>query len=152
MSTRWDFAVYNQHNKLMLAVEVKTRLNTSTHWAIQFYRNIFSNTTPTNIPYFLMTFPDKFYLWVHDGTPNDTDGPTLEINPQLLLQPYFEQSGVTPEQISSASFELIIAAWLNSVIQSLEQDNAHNPTNQYLYDTGLHNALAGGTIDYEVVA
>ena len=152
MSTQWDFAVYNQHNKLMLAVEVKTRLHTSTHWAIQFYRNIFANTTPTTIPYFLMTFPDTFYLWVHDGTPSDTDGPTLEINPQPLLQPYFEQSGVTPEQISGASFELIIAAWLNAVMQSREHDNASNPADQGLYDTGLYRALAGGTIEYEVVA
>ena len=152
MSTRWDLAVYNQHDKLMLAVEVKTRLNTSTHWVIKFYHNIFSNTTPTTIPYFLMTFPDTFYLWVHDGKPRDTDGPTLEINPQLLLQPYFEQSGVTPEQISGASFELIIAAWLNAVMQSREQDKASKPTDQWLYDTGLHSALAGGTIEYEVVA
>jgi hypothetical protein len=152
MSTRWDFAVYDGDNKLVLVVEVKARLKTSTNWAINLYRNILSNTTPTTTPYFLMTFPDKFYLWVNDDTQINTDQPTVEVDAQPILQPYFDQSGIIPSQISGASFELVIAAWLNSVIQSSEQEKSNKSPEQWLYDTGLHRALVGGTIEYEVVA
>lgn len=152
MSTRWDFAVYNRDNKLVLVVEVKARLKTSTNWATNLYRNILSNTTPTTTSYFLMTFPDKFYLWANDNKQINTDQPTIEVDAQPILQPYFDQSGITPHQISGASFELVIAAWLNSVIQSSAQEGSNKLTEQWLYDTGLHSALVGGTIKYEVVA
>src|SRR6516164_7075471 len=63
MSTRWDLTAYNRDSQLVLVVEVKSKLDATPKWAAQLRRNILAHGTFPNAPYFLMVFPDRFYLW-----------------------------------------------------------------------------------------
>ncbi len=150
MSTRWDLTAYNRDNQLVLAVEVKTKLDATPGWAAQLRRNILAHGTFPNAPYFLMVFPNRFYLWKNTESHHEAIEPTYVIDARPILQPYFEQSGVTADQVSGQSLELIVASWLSEVLHKTpdELDASH----QWLIDSGLYDAVVGGSLDHEVVA
>jgi hypothetical protein len=58
----WDLSVDNRDGQLALVVEVKRKTNASPEWAAKLRRNILAHGTFPKAPYFLMVFPDKFYL------------------------------------------------------------------------------------------
>jgi hypothetical protein len=151
MSTRWDLAVFNRDDQLVLVVEVKNKLNTSPEWAARLRRNILAHGIFPNAPYFLMVFPDRFYLWTNADTKYEDVEPTYTINARPILQPYFEQSGVTADQISGQSLELIVASWLGELIHSDKTPEELSESQQWLIDSGLYAAVAGGRLGHEVV-
>jgi hypothetical protein len=96
-----------------------------------------------------MAFPDRFYLWKNTGSNHELLEPTYIIDEHPILQPYFEQSGVTAEEVSGQSLELIVASWLSEVMHKTPDEV--EVTQQWLIDSGLHDAVAGGSLDREVV-
>ena len=149
MSTRWDLTAYNRDSQLVLVVEVKSKLNATPKWAAQLRRNILAHGTFPNAPYFLMAFPDRFFLWKNTGSNHELLEPTYVIDAHPILQPYFEQSGVTAEQVSGQSLELIVASWLSEVMHTTPDEV--EVAQQWLIDSGLYDAVAGGSLDREVV-
>jgi hypothetical protein len=97
-----------------------------------------------------MAFPDKFYLWDKINSIPGKVEPTYSIDARPILQPYFQRSGTAADRVSSESLELIVASWLNEVIHTspAELDSSQ----QWLIDSGLMNAVAGGNLNHEVVA
>lgn len=146
----WDLLVKNRDGDPILIVEVKRQINVSQEWVIQLYRNLFSAAIFPKSPYFLITFPDKFYLWVNMSTSKDT--PDYIIDAKPLIQKYFEKTGTQPNQISGMSFEIIIASWLQELV-FLEElpEHIHNDQS-WLTESGLYPALRGSNIEYEAVA
>lgn len=59
---QWDLLAYNRDGLLVLSVEVKRLNGISPEWAAQFRRSILAHGTFSRTPYFLMAFPDLFYL------------------------------------------------------------------------------------------
>jgi hypothetical protein len=148
MSTRWDLTVYNRDSQLVLVVEVKSKLDATPKWAAQLRRNILAHGTFPNAPYFLMVFPNRFYLWKNTGSNHELIEPTYVIDARPILQPYFEQSGVMADQVSGQSLELIVASWLSEVMH--ETPDELDASQQWLIDSGLYNAVAGGSLAHEV--
>lgn len=149
MSTRWDLTAYNRDNQLVLVVEVKSKLDATPQWAAQLRRNILAHGTFPDAPYFLMVFPDRFYLWKNPGSNHEPIEPTYVIDARPILQPYFEQAGVTADRVSGQSLELIVALWLNEVMHKTPDEL--DASKQWLIDSGLYDAVAGGSLDREVV-
>lgn len=152
MSARWDLAVYDRNDQLVLVVEVKNKLQASPEWAARLRRNIFAHGTFPNAPYFLMVFPDQFYLWTNNDTNNGNVPPSYTIDARPIFQPYFEQSGVTPDQISGQSLELIIASWLGELIHSEVMSEQVKTTQPWLVHSGLYAAVAQGRLGHEILA
>jgi len=130
-------------------VEVKSKLDATPQWAAQLRRNILAHGTFPDAPYFLMVFPDRFYLWRNPGSNHELIEPTYVIDARPILQPYFEQSNVTANQVSGQSLELIVASWLNEVMHKTPDE--FDASQQWLIDSGLYDAVAGGSLDREVV-
>jgi len=149
MTTRWDLVAYDRNGQLVLIVEVKSKLRASPTWAARFRRNILAHGNFPNAPYFLMVFPDQFYLWKNNGSNQEIDEPNYVIDAQPILQPYFEQSGVTAEHVSGQSLELIVSSWLSNLMRTAPDDLEGHL--QWSIDSGLLNAVAGGRLDQEVV-
>lgn len=149
MSAEWDLTTYNQDNQLTLIVEVKNRLNASPEWAAQLRRNIFAHGTFPNAPYFLMVFPDRFYLWTDPTTDNGLVKPDYIIDAVPILESYFERAGVTAEEVSSQSLELIVASWLSELIYETSDELDLSQT--WLIDSGLYQAIAGGRLEHGVL-
>jgi len=148
----WDLSVDNRNGQLALVVEIKRKTNVSTEWAAKLRRNIFAHGTFPKAPYFLMVFPDKFYLWSNAEAYQDQSEPTYTIDASPILQPYFERAGVAADQISGASLELIIASWLGEIIHSNQLPENIDASQQWLIESGLYAALVGGKLEHEAAA
>jgi hypothetical protein len=151
-AARWDIAIYNRDNQLVVVVEVKTKLNASPEWASQLRRNIFAHGIFAKAPYFLMVFPDRFYLWTDTAEQLDTSEPTYTIDARPILESYFEQAGVSANEITGQSLELIVASWLGKVIHSEKLPEEFEESHRWLIESGLYTAIAGGHFDHEAVA
>ncbi|WP_353673550.1 hypothetical protein [Synechocystis sp. LKSZ1] len=151
-NARWDLSVDNRNGQLTLVVEIKRKTNVSPEWATKLRRNILAHGTFPKAPYFLMVFPDKFYLWSKAEAYHDQSEPTYTIDASPILQPYLERAGVTADQISGASLELIVATWLGEIIHSNQLPESLDASQQWLIESGLYTALVGGALEYEAVA
>jgi hypothetical protein len=151
-NSRWDLSVDNRSGQLTLVVEVKRKTNVSPEWAAKLRRNILAHGTFPQAPYFLMVFPDKFYLWSNAEAYQDQSEPTYAIDASPILQPYFERAGVAADQISGASLELIVASWLGEIMHSNQLPENIDASQQWLIESGLYAALVGGKLEHEAAA
>ncbi|MEB3355954.1 MAG: hypothetical protein VKK04_04455 [Synechococcales bacterium] len=148
----WDLSVNNRSGQLTLAVEVKRKTDVTPEWAARLRRNILAHGTLPKAPYFLMVFPDKLYLWAGADAAQDQSQPTYTIDASPILQPYFERAGVAPDQISGESFELIVESWLSEIVHANQRPEGIGDTQQWLLESGLYAALAGGEVEHEAAA
>jgi hypothetical protein len=96
--------------------------------------------------FFLLAFPDRFYLWVN-GSAQEDRSPDFAVDAAPLLQQYVERIGIAPEQLGPDSFELLIGAWLDRLTWD---EIEPNEATQWLFDSGLYQALQGGRLEHEV--
>jgi hypothetical protein len=148
----WDLLVDNRNGQLALVVEVKRKSNASPEWAAKFRRNILAHGTFPKAPYFLMVFPDKFYLWTNVEAHPDQSEPTYTIDARPILEPYFERAGVTANEIGEQSLELIVSSWLGEIIHSDKLPGHMDASERWLIESGLYAALAGGRFEQEAAA
>ena len=144
--SRWDLSVDDRNGQRMLVVEVKTKRNTSPEWAARFRHNILAHGTFPQAPYLVMVFPDRFYLWT-DANDQLEQEPDYIIDARPILQPYFEQAGVSDEQISGQSLELIVASWLLKIIHASQPFEDADTSQQWLMESGLYDAITGGKFE-----
>lgn len=145
-------SVDNRNGQLVLVVEVKRKTNVSPEWAAKLRQNILAHGTFPKAPYFLMVFPDKFYLWSNAEAYQDQSEPTYTIDASSILQPYFERAEVAADQISGASLELIVASWLGEIIHSNQLPENIDASQHWLIESGLYAALVGGKLEHEAAA
>jgi hypothetical protein len=151
LQSRWDLSVNDLNGQLILVVEIKQKLNTSPEWAAKFLRNILAHGTFPKAKYFLLAFPDRFYLWNCDEVSVDISMPTYIIDASELLQPYFKRAEVSPKTISGKGFELIIAFWVGEIMHS-ESSEEIEKSQPWLIDSGLYAALSNGVVSNEAAA
>ncbi|MBC8160773.1 MAG: hypothetical protein H7Z42_06090 [Roseiflexaceae bacterium] len=152
MTTRWDIAVYDRNEQLVLVSEIKNKLDAAPEWAGRLRRNILAHGIYPDAPFFLIAFPNRFYLWASSKETQSGINPDYIIDARPILQPYFEKSQITPEQISSQSLELIVTAWLSAVIHSERLPEDFSSSEHWLIDSGLYAAIVGGRFEHEVLA
>jgi|GEM_PF-7017972 hypothetical protein len=108
------------------------------------YRNTPVNTL--EIPQALLNIDDK----IRDN-PLGWNG---QFSPQLveiLIQHYATPNDVLFDPfLSSQSFELIVTSWLNELIQSGIPANVPEAQRRLLQESGLLDALKGGSVAVEV--
>ena len=151
MAAQWDIAIYDRHKHLQLVGEVKTKVGTSPEWAARFRDNILEHEQMTIPEYFLLAFPDQFYLWKDASNTESVEPYTIDVH--TIFQPYFERLGGQDNRLSHDSFELLVASWLGEVIHAPNFDEAPVETaTQWLIDSGLYQATEGGSVECEVVA
>ncbi len=148
MGTRWDLTITNSENLIVLVAEVKTKLSATSEWAIKLRRNILAHGIFPNAPFFLIVLPDRLYIWRNSGSNPDLVTPTYIIDALTFFQPYFEQAGVTAENVSEATFELIVSSWFGELIHKTRHELGSSQ--QWLLESGLYDAIVGGRLDYEV--
>ncbi|WP_049858599.1 hypothetical protein [Gloeothece citriformis] len=152
MNNFWDIVVLDQEYKPVLVVEVKRRFNVSPLSAAQFRHNLFANQMMTKASFFLLAFPDKFYLWTQGEAQLENYQPDFIIDARPILKPYFEKAGVSPEQITPVSLELLIGVWLESIIESQKPCEEIEINQQWVIESGLYDAIAKGHLVYEAAA
>ncbi len=147
-----DLVVSNPRNEIVLIVESKNRTGTSSTWAAETRRNMLAHGTMPNSPYFLLALPDRFYLWKDAGDTPDLVAPTYEIDAIPFLQPYYEKAHLSPYEIGYYSFELLITAWINELINWGIAPNVPEDAKKLLQATGLPEILKDATLAHQTPA
>lgn len=152
MTNRWDIVIYDRNNQPALAVETKTRLGVSPAWARQFRANLAEDHNFPVARYFILAFPDKFYLWDDSDVATVVDRtPDYEIDARPLLRSYFEGAEIDPAKIHHSTFVLIFSSWLSAFVHSYTEDEiADMPA--WMIDSQLYESIANGHFRQEVIA
>ena len=101
-----DIAAYDTDGQLVLVVETKNKLGTSSVWAAKMRRNILAHGLLPKTRFFLLALPDRFYLWRDVSIIPELAEPNYEIDSAPFLQPYYDRAGILPEKLSSESNEI----------------------------------------------
>ena len=147
----WDLLVNNRYGQPILIVEVKRKINTSSEWAAKLRRNILAHGILPKVPYFLLVFPDKFYLWTDSRVDLDEREPNYIADARPILEPYLKKAEVTVDQIRAESLELIVASWLGELIHSNQSPADLDESQHWLINSGVYADLVGGEIEYGAV-
>ncbi len=147
-----DIAVYDKNSQLVLIVEVKRKLGTSPKWGAELRRNILAHGYLPQTRFFLLATPDRFYLWKDAESLAELVQPDYEIDPTLILKPYSDRTGISIENMSAQSLELIIDAWLDEIMRSDIFPVRYGSTQDWLIESGLYDAIKSGHTILELAA
>ena len=147
-----DILAFGRDGQLALIAEVKNKRGTSSDWAAKMRRNMFAHGLMPNAPFFLLALPDVFYLWNNKSSALELVEPTQTVDPRLFLQPYYETSGISSDNLTEISFGFIVTSWLNQVLGSRNPQNLLSGNQDWLVSSGLFDKLAGGHLELEAAA
>ena len=143
-----DIAVSGPDGKLQLVVEVKHKVGASAEWVAHLRRNLLIHSFMPPAPFFLLVLPDYLYLWAEATSANDLAEPDYTIDSDKVLGPYLK-SNLSPNGLSGFGLGLLATSWLNDLVRTdLQQDSA-GPDSQWLFDSGLYEAIARGSVEPE---
>jgi hypothetical protein len=99
--------------------------------------------------YFMLVLPDKLYLWKNVDTNTERLEPTYETSSEPMFYPYFKKAKLNPEVMGENSFVLIVASWINELVNLGISDELPLDQRKLIVDSGLLAALRGGSIALE---
>lgn len=147
-----DFAVYDRNGQLVLTVEVLNRMGTTRKWAAEMRYDLLSSGDYPIAPYFLLALPDRFYFWKQATRTVTERAPDSVADAEPLLRRYYEPLGYTTGELSRPTFDLIVSFWLSS-LTDLETRAEGLPRHlEWLYASGLVQAVEGGRVVVEALA
>lgn len=152
MSQIADLVAYKPDGQIALIVETKSKTDTSRVWATRMRRNMLAHGTLPDSRFLLLALPDRLYLWKDAVNTLDLVEPTYELDATPFFQPYYARANILPDHLSSQSFELIVTAWLNELIQSGIPANVPKAQRQILQASGLLEALKDASVAVEMPA
>jgi hypothetical protein len=136
-----DVVVYDKNGQLAAVIEAKNIKGKPRKWAIEMRRNLYEYGFLPKIPYFILALPDRLYIWKNAKNTPEIIEPDYEIDITELFKSYYDQLGISPEEIGHDGFELLITSWLNEIAQA---DIAQ--TQNLLVNSGLLETLKTGRI------
>ena len=145
---RVDIAVYSPGRELQLVVEIKNKLGASAEWVTRMRHNLLVHSFIPQVPYFLLVLPDFFYLWIDTTPVNNLAEPDYKIDATEVLAPYL-RSNQSLNDISGYGLELLIMSWLEDTVRTELQRDTVDPNLQWLFDSGLYEAIAHGSVAIE---
>lgn len=145
---RVDIAVYSPDRKLQLVVEIKNKLDASAEWVIRMRHNLLTHSFIPHVPYFLLVLPDFFYLWTDTTSMNSLAKPDYKIEAAKILAPYLKSTH-SLNNLSGYGLELLTISWLEDMVRTDLQQDSVDPNLQWLFDSGLYEAIAYGSVAIE---
>ena len=140
-----DIAVFSADYLLQLVIEIKTKKNATAEWGMQYRRNLLVHGSLPSSPFFMFVMPDQIFLWTNINK-------NLERNPdyQLKTTAVFGQSVMADlEDISQDGLELITRSWLHLLMVANLQIDSLEPHWQWLFESGLYEAIHHGSVGIE---
>ncbi len=150
MVFRADVVAYDRTGQPVLVAEVKHERNASSERVAQIRQQLATYSRIVNARYWLLAFPDRFYLWV--GEHVEQDEPDYVVDPLPFLNPFWGMSGI-PQYLSETSFEMVVEGWLATLTWADDTDElpaSAAASGNWLIKSGLFDALKNGHLAYEV--
>lgn len=144
---RADVVVYDNEGKPALVVEAKlakSKENTETQ-AVKIRRNLAAHFALPNTEYFMVAFPDYFYVW-NKASIDPIDRPAdFKIDGKTIIKKYSAKLGLQPNKLSPMDFERLVSEWL----KDLTSPNEKVEIPKSIIESGLFKAIQKGTITVE---
>jgi hypothetical protein len=141
-----DIAVYSPNADLQLVAEVKSKAGATPEWAAQMRRNLLAHSLIPPARFFLLAFPDHFYLWRNGVGSAETKLPDYTVDAEPIVAPYITNTGLRPDRISDSSLQLILTSWLSLLVNSDLTEETAPLQDKWLFDSGLYDAIKHGSI------
>lgn len=146
----YDIAVYDREERLQLVVEVKkhpyalaTRIE---DWATRIRRNLILHSgIPSSVYFMLAVFPAPFYLWNQEDAPDAPPRYTLDIAAEIVSH---LSSAISHE----SEMEQAITIWLQGIVDDTLGVGDDAERQSGLVQSGLYQAIQGGTVVTQVKA
>lgn len=141
-----DVTVHSSDGEPRLLVEVKTREDADERWARRFRRNILAHFPEGRAAYFLLVLPDVLYLWRPGSEPEsepDYRGSTRE-----SLGQYYEYAEA--DTLGGRAFEFLVTSWLSDLVAFGRGPDGDEEAREWISDSGLYDAIQGGSVKREV--
>ncbi len=151
MMDRADAIVYDQTDQPVLVVEVKPTREASYELVEWAHEQLQAYSQAVRATYWLLAFPDRFYLWVGEHPDHEPD---YIIDPLPFLNPFWGMNGI-PKYLSETSFEMVVEGWLATLTWADKSDElpaTAAASGNWLIESGLFDALKNGRLAYEVTA
>ena len=145
-----DIAIYGRDGQLKLLVEAKSKMGTTPQWAARLRRNMLAHGDFPSAPYFLIAFPDRFYLWRQRPAVPEIVEPDLAVDASPVLRPFLERTSSPDIKVSERGLELAVSAWLDWVISGPQPDEI-SEDEQWVNTSGLLDAIRGGRVEAQML-
>jgi hypothetical protein len=142
-----DFMLYDESNRLVLAVEVKATKNDNAEWAAKLRRNLMEHGVLPEAQFFLLVLPNSTYLW-KDAPSSQEVAPTFSIDTRKLLKPYLPKYGDDTSRISESGLELAVRSWLDSITSTTNRNHSTTDEERVLEESGLANQVCRTSLVY----
>ena len=147
---RYDLIIENKEREPILVLEVRNRSGVTGTWAEKYLRNILAHSSINRTKYFLLAFPDRFFIWNGIQNRESSYMPDFEVDPSRFLQPYFDKMNLTDFKDSEISLRSALISWFSD----LRRGNITAETKKYnrawLLDTKLIDEIKKSSFRYEV--
>ena len=147
MTVRADLSLYDAAGRLAAIAEVKNRVGTSGQWAAKTRRNLLALGLGRGSAFFLLVTSDRLYVWKDAGDDPVEIPPTYVEDVSSTFASYLDSAGVPANQVSSAAFELVVAAWLDDLTHNGQATPRAN--REWLDQSGFRGVLQDGRVQLE---
>jgi hypothetical protein len=149
MELRTDIAVIDSAGEPTVLVEVKARRDMPSSWAAQLRRNLLAHGSLGRSKFFVLVTPDWIHVWRNQGAIEDLSRlPDFDVAAGPVFGPYVDAAELKPESLQGAAFELLVAEWLGDLARGATK----RPEPTWMIESGLGEAVAGGTVRLQIAA
>lgn len=144
LKRRADVAVFDKYGNLQLVIEakyIKPDEDTPSR-AIQIRRNLLAHSGLPDSPFFLIVFPDHFYLW-KKGLPDAYDRQAdYAVYSEIFFKSFADKWRQSLENMSGNEFERLVSEWIKDLSKS--SDTSKIP--DWAQASGLYDAIKNGSV------
>ncbi|HEV8241406.1 MAG TPA: hypothetical protein VGS57_18735 [Thermoanaerobaculia bacterium] len=141
-----DIAVFDRQDRPVLIAEVKAKKRSSPEWAAMLRRNLETHRISPAAKYFLVATPSDFYFWLERPGAGQPLRPDFQVDTQSVLEPHL-RSEWEPAGLSGGAFEILVASWLNSLVQGHGEERLPAGLAEWLRNHGVLEAMRGGHVE-----
>jgi hypothetical protein len=143
---RADIAIFDYEGKVKLIAEVEhsPTLEDTSKRATQIRRNLLIHSGIPNTPFFLVAFPDNFYLWEKKSPDSYDRPPDYRASVKSIVKKYSKAMGTPSETMSPREFEMLVSRWLKDLIS-----NEDVKVPEWANKSGLYDAIKEGKLVVE---
>jgi hypothetical protein len=137
-----DIAVFSANNSLQLIIEIATKKNTASDWAMTRRQDLFAHKGLPNSPFFMLVLPDRIYLWVN-ANQDLQQKPDYQLETTAVLG---TSLAADLPSISEYGLAIITRSWLNMLTVADLSVADFEPDKLWLFESGLYNAIKRGSV------
>jgi hypothetical protein len=144
LKRRADVAVFDKSGNLQLVVETKyIQPNEDTlNRAVQIRRNLLVHSGIPDSPFFLIVFPDHFYLWKKGTTDTYDRQADYSVDTEIFLRGFADNWRQSFDHRSGFEFERVVSQWIKDLSNS--SDTSKIP--EWAQVSGLYDAIKNGSV------